>query len=276
LVAKAAPAPVVVSEPVKAPAAKAVAPVAKAPTMPPPVKTPPPIATVAPPAKVETPAKVVETPAKVKVPAAIETPAKIADALPKVTEVVAEATAKLVEKVAAIPVAVAETVIPTPAAQSTQKGFFTMAETITPKSFVPTPESFQSMLGDMSTRAKTVMENSAKMAEEMGEFAKGNVEALMTSSRVAAKGAETLGQEAAAYSKKSLETATSAFKGFAAAKSPTELFKLQSDYARSSFDAAVAEGSKFSEAVMKLLGEITQPISTRVALAAEKIKTPAF
>ena len=61
--------------------------------------------------------------------------------------------------------------------------------------------------------------------------------------------------------------------GFAAVKSPTELFQLQGEYAKASFDSAVAEASKLSETMMKFAGEIAQPLSNRYALAAEKIKT---
>lgn len=144
----------------------------------------------------------------------------------------------------------------------------------TQPSFMPTPETMQSMLGDFQSRAKQSMEKGAKLVEDMGEFAKGNVEALMTSGRVAVKGCEAMGQDAAETSKKSFEAAATAFKSMVSAKSPTELFTLQSDYARKSFDAAVADASRFSEAWLKLAGDIVQPLSTRVAVAAEKIKTP--
>ena len=42
-------------------------------------------------------------------------------------------------------------------------------------------------------------------------------------------------------SRKSFESATAALKSFAAAKTPTEFMKLQSDYMRQSFDSLVAE-----------------------------------
>ena len=129
------------------------------------------------------------------------------------------------------------------------------------------------MFGEFSTRAKTAFEKSSKLNEEMVELSKGNVEALIASAKIAAKAAESFGQEAAEYSKKNLESATAAFKSFAAVKSPTELFQLQSEYAKASFDSAVAEASKFSESMMKIVGEIAQPMSNRYALAAEKIKT---
>ena len=108
--------------------------------------------------------------------------------------------------------------------------------------------------------------------EELSELTKGNAEALVTSAKIAAKGAETIGAGAAEYNKKSLEHATGAMKSFAAVKSPTELFQLQGEFAKSSFDAMVAETSKLTETMVKLAGEVFQPISSRLAVTAEKIK----
>ncbi len=133
----------------------------------------------------------------------------------------------------------------------------------------------QAMFGDFSGRAKGAYEKSAKLTEEFTEFQKGNVEALVESSKLAAKAAETLGQGAADYARKSYETGTAAFKTFASAKSPTELFKLQSDYVKSYFDSAVAEGTKLTESWLKLAGDVAQPLSNRVAVAVEKVKATA-
>jgi phasin family protein len=133
----------------------------------------------------------------------------------------------------------------------------------------------QAMFGDISSKAKGAYEKSVKLTEEFSEFQKGNVEAIVESSKLAAKAAETLGQNAADYARKSYETGTAAFKTFASAKSPTELFKLQSDYLKSYFDSAVAEGTKATEAWLKLAGDVAQPLSNRVAVAVEKVKATA-
>ncbi|UAK25435.1 phasin family protein [Sphingomonas nostoxanthinifaciens] len=148
-----------------------------------------------------------------------------------------------------------------------------MATIAPPSSPAAAAEKAQAMFGDASARMKTAFEKSTKISEEMVEFTRGNVEALMTSARVAAKAGESLGQEAAEYGKKSFETASAAFKSFASVKSPTELFQLQSEYAKASFDSAVAEASKLSESLLKVMSDIAQPISTRYAVAAEKIKS---
>lgn len=133
----------------------------------------------------------------------------------------------------------------------------------------------QAMFADLNERAKVAVEKSQKLAEEFTEFHKGNVEALVASAKVAAKGFETMGQDAAELGRKNFENAQAAFKSFAAVKSPTELFKLQSDYAKTSFDSFVAETSKSTEAALKLAGDIFQPLSNRFAVAAEKLKSAA-
>ncbi|MEI9850411.1 MAG: phasin family protein [Sphingomonas sp.] len=133
----------------------------------------------------------------------------------------------------------------------------------------------QAFFADVNDRTKAAVEKSTKLVEEANEFAKGNLEAIVESGKITAKGLESFGQEAAEYSRKSFESATAALKGLSAVKSPTEFFKLQSDFFRSSFDTYVAEASKNTEAFIKLAGDAAQPLSNRVALAAEKAKIAA-
>jgi phasin family protein len=136
-------------------------------------------------------------------------------------------------------------------------------------------EQFTAVLGDVNARAKTAFEKSAKIVEEFANLTRGNVEAMVASSKVAAKGVETLGQDAADYSRKSFEDASAAFKSFAEVKSATDFFRLQGDYARSAFDAAVAESARLSETVLKLAGDVAEPINSRYAVAADRVKTLA-
>ncbi len=133
----------------------------------------------------------------------------------------------------------------------------------------------QTVFNDATERAKGAVEKSQKLFEEANEFGKGNVEALVESSKIAARGIEAIGQEAAAFAKKSFEEATTAAKTMSSVKSPTELMKLQSDYVRAAFDAMVQQTSRNTEAMLKLAGEVVQPLSNRAALAAEKLKIAA-
>ncbi|WP_414901183.1 phasin family protein [Sphingomonas flavalba] len=160
------------------------------------------------------------------------------------------------------------------AGTTTEKGSEIVTETITKLTSEAT-ERTQALFGDFNTRSKEAFEKGTKLVEELQAFNKGNIEAVVESAKVAAKGAEAFGQQAADTARKNYEKATATLKGFSTVKSPTELFQLQSEYARESFDAFVADASKNTEALLKLAGDVFQPLSNRIAVAAEKIKTAA-
>ena len=136
-------------------------------------------------------------------------------------------------------------------------------------------EQIKTVVSQANDRAKTAMEKSAKVIEELAELGRGNVEAIVASSKVAAKGVEGFSQDAANYSRKSFEEASAAFKSFAEVKSATDLFKLQGDFARSAFDAAVAQSARVSENMLKLAGDVAEPLTSRYTVAAERVKTLA-
>jgi phasin family protein len=191
-------------------------------------------------------------------------PAPVIAAAPVKEEVVAAAPAAVKEVASAPPVA-PEPPVPSPTLNELSKGTPKMA-TATP------PEKIQTMFTDMSDRAKTAFEKSTKLSEEFADLTKGNLEAIAESAKIAAKNAEALAQEAADYSKKSFDTATAALKRYSAVKSPAELLQLNGEYAKTSFDSAVAEVSKVSETITKMMGDVFQPLSSRYAVASEKIK----
>ncbi len=136
-------------------------------------------------------------------------------------------------------------------------------------------EKFQAAIKDASAKAKAAFEKSQASFGEMGAFTKGNVEALVESSKIFAAGLQALSKGYMTESKSAFETLTAEMKEMAAVKSPTELMEKQTALLRKQFDAAVAVSSKNSEAVLKLANEAFQPISTRVSLAVEKIKHAA-
>jgi phasin family protein len=136
-------------------------------------------------------------------------------------------------------------------------------------------ENAQALFGDINERAKTAVERSARVLEEMTDLTRGNVEAIVASSKVAARGVETLSQEAAEFGRKSFEEASSAVRTFAEVRSATDFFRLQSEFAKTQFDSMVAESSKMSEAVIKLAGEVIEPITSRYSVAAERVKSLA-
>lgn len=125
---------------------------------------------------------------------------------------------------------------------------------------------------DAQEKAKAALEKSQAAFGDVGEFAKGNVEAMVESTKILASGLQEMTKGYVAESKTALEAMTADVKDLTTVKSPTEFFEKQSALLRKNFDAAVAASSKNSEAMMKLASEAFQPISTRVSLAVEKVK----
>ena len=138
-----------------------------------------------------------------------------------------------------------------------------------------TQEQAQALFADANGRAKSAMEKGTKLLADINDFSKGNIEAVVESGKIVAKGAEDVARYSTDYAKTAVEKANAAARQFAAVKSPTEFMKLQSEIAKDAVDSMMAETAKFTESYLKLLGEIAQPLSNRVALAAEKMKIAA-
>ncbi|WP_448586497.1 phasin family protein [Thermaurantiacus sp.] len=121
-------------------------------------------------------------------------------------------------------------------------------------------------------KSQELVGTAVKSMTDMTEFTKGNVEALMASAKAATSGIETIAGVVVEHGKKSFEEATAALKAMAAAKTPSEFFQLQNEFTKGRFDHAVAAWSQLSETWLKVVGEIAQPVSNRVAVATEHMK----
>lgn len=233
-------------------------------------------------ATLETAAKPVAAPAA-SAPEAAPAVEKVA-AAPVKTKTV-KAKAKPVQKKAAKPVAkkaapqkaaakkIAPKTLkaaPKPVAAAS-KGFKTMNDTV--KKFAEDAKArTEALTADINEKAKEAMAKSSKLAEEAVEFNKANIEALVESGKIAAKGIETLGQEGVAFARKSFEDTSAALKGYTAVKTPADFFKLYAENSKKAFDAAVAQTSKTSELVVKLANDSFAPISNRVSVITSKVK----
>ncbi|AKH42598.1 phasin family protein [Altererythrobacter atlanticus] len=137
-----------------------------------------------------------------------------------------------------------------------------------------TPD-YSNMLTEMQSKAKEAYDKGTEAMGEASEFAKGNVEALVESSKILAGGLQDMSKTVVDEAKSAYETMTADMKEMAAVKSPTELFQLQGKIMRRNFDALVATSSKNSETMMKLANEAFAPISGRMNMAAEKMSKAA-
>lgn len=149
-------------------------------------------------------------------------------------------------------------------------------ETVMETATETTTPDFTASLGnvgaDMQGRLKAAYDKMTGMGTEMTDLAKGNVEAAVESGKVLASGMQDLGRSAVEDAKNAYETMTADVKQMAAVKSPTELMQLQGELARRNFDAMIAQTSKNTEAMMKLMNDAFAPISNRISIAIEKAK----
>lgn len=133
----------------------------------------------------------------------------------------------------------------------------------------------ETMVADMNDRVKGAADKAVKMTGEMVEFYKGNMEAVIESGKIAAKGFQDIGQDNAAYARKNFEATSAAVKELASVKSPTEFFQMQSESARKGIDTLASQTAKNAEAWLKLYGEMAQPISNRISVASDTLRTAA-
>ncbi|HEX3408328.1 MAG TPA: TIGR01841 family phasin [Caulobacteraceae bacterium] len=119
---------------------------------------------------------------------------------------------------------------------------------------------------------KDSIEKSLTALGEVNANQKKNLEAVVASVTAATKGAEALGAQAMAYSKKALEDQVAAAKSLTTAKSVQEVVELQTAYAKSAFEAYIAQVTKASETVSASVKESFQPINERVTAFVEKIQ----
>jgi phasin family protein len=232
-------------------------------------------------AAAEAPAKVVE--------AVAETAATIASESAKTAKRTRVATARRAKRVAAAAPKAALKAAPRRAKNSHRKAINSARKTVrvakqrtepmTNNTFfkgfeaVPAFAPFQSMFADAGDRSQDLAKKSQKVAEELADLARANVEAVVEAGRVASEGVRSLGQDVVAKQRDSFEQAADAIRSLAEAKSPTEYLQLQGDFARASFDRLVAESSKLTETMVKLAGEAFQPLSNRATANAERFNT---
>ena len=119
---------------------------------------------------------------------------------------------------------------------------------------------------------KDSIEKSLAALGEANTHSKKNLEAVVASVTAATKGAEALGAQAMAYSKKALEDQVTAAKTLSGAKSVQEVVELQTSFAKSALETYVAEMNKASELVAASVKECFQPINERVTAMVEKIQ----
>lgn len=117
---------------------------------------------------------------------------------------------------------------------------------------------------------KDQVEKTVASLGELNAHSRKNLEAVVASVTAATKGAESLGAQAIAYSKKSLEDGVGAAKSLAGVKSLQEAVELQTAYAKTAFEGYIHEMTRMSETMAASMKEAMAPINERVSALIER------
>ena len=123
-----------------------------------------------------------------------------------------------------------------------------------------------------NTAFKDGVEKTMAAINEANSNSKKNLEAVVASVTAAAKGAETVGAQAMAFSKKAFDEQVTAARTLAAAKSVQEVVELQTTLARTFLENYMAEVGKLTETVSSSVKDSMKPLNERVTDLVEKMQ----
>ncbi|MBX3479223.1 MAG: TIGR01841 family phasin [Caulobacter sp.] len=138
-------------------------------------------------------------------------------------------------------------------------------------------ETFKTTVEQFTTAGNQAFKDSVEKSlaglNEINAHSKKNLEAVVASVTAATKGAESLGAQAMAYSKKAMEDQVSAAKALSGAKSVQEAMELQTSWAKSAMELYMAEMGKMGETVAAAVKDSMKPLNERVTATVEKIQS---
>ena len=120
---------------------------------------------------------------------------------------------------------------------------------------------------------KAGLEKAMKGYDAFVGYGKDTADAVTKSATIAGKGVEAINSEIYSYSKQSVEEAVAATKAVMGSKSVHEAFEFQTDFAKSAFEAYVAELSKISEMATATTKDFYAPFKGRVQAWLDTVQT---
>ncbi|MGD9966412.1 MAG: phasin family protein [Hyphomonadaceae bacterium] len=142
-----------------------------------------------------------------------------------------------------------------------------------PRAAKTATEAFETFTAGSTEAVRENIDRGLAALSEASAFGKQNVEAWVASATAAQKGFETLSARTIAFQKEALEKHVAATKSLLTSKSVQEFVEKQNDYAKSSFEAYVAELTTVSDLVAGVAKETLQPINERVNAVGQLIQT---
>ncbi len=134
-------------------------------------------------------------------------------------------------------------------------------------------ETLEQMSSATQEKFRESVDRSIAAMSEVGAMGKENMEAWIASATAASKGMEALSQRAVAFSKTAMESHVAASRAMMTAKSVQELVERQSEYARSAFDAYVAELNKMSDLMTGMTKDALKPLNERMSAVSHLMQS---
>lgn len=117
------------------------------------------------------------------------------------------------------------------------------------------------------------VERSLASLNEANAHSKRNLEAVVESVTAATRGAEALGAQALSWSKSSWDHNVQAAQALTSAKSVQEAVELQTQWAKASMEAYMAELNRWTETVSATVKDSVKPVNERMTVAVERFQS---
>lgn len=134
---------------------------------------------------------------------------------------------------------------------------------------------FEKLTADAQVRAKEAADRAVALSKTAVEFNRENIETLIETGKITAKGAQEIGKANLKYTRENMTEASRALQGLFSVATPKDMFAKQADYMRSGLDRVMDQTSNNADAVVKLAGKAYQPIADRVSEVRKELKKAA-
>jgi len=120
-------------------------------------------------------------------------------------------------------------------------------------------------------QVETGMKSATAQFEKAASLGKENVEAVVQSSTIVAKGCEEISKNVWGWMQSSVEQSVATSKQALGVKTLRELVDLQTEFVRKLMDQSLSETTKITEISTRVAGQAMEPINQRVTEVVESI-----
>jgi hypothetical protein len=133
-------------------------------------------------------------------------------------------------------------------------------------------ETVEQVMQNGNEAMKSGIESMTKNYERFAGFGKEGFEAWMQSATAMTKVFERINGDWFAFGKQQMEDSVAAFKAVAGSKSVHEAWEVQTDFAKSSLDAFIAQATKANDLYMDAAKKAFEPLGSQFQALSEVVQ----